>query len=353
MAAHRQSTIEHVGDGSRPAPNERNGRRVLVVLAVVVSLLVAVGGAVVFQLSQTVGNNIPRVPGVFKQLPANARPADQPATTFLIVGSDSRSPDPTTGTAAPAGAQAGSARSDVIMLASVAADRTSAAVVSIPRDSWVTIPGHGQNKINASYAFGGPSLLTQTVESLTGVRVNHFAIVDFAGFQALVDAVGGIDVEVAQTTSDRGVTFRRGMNHLDGADALVYVRQRHGLPNGDLDRAHREQNALKAWLSKAVASGALSNPIETYRLLDAMKESVSLDDTLSNNGVASLALSARGLQASAITYLNAPVAGLGREGAQAVAYLDRADDLWNAFRTGTIGEYSATHPVDKLAEVPA
>ena len=161
------------------------------------------------------------------------------------------------------------------MLASVAADRTSAAVVSIPRDSWVTIPGHGQNKINAAYAFGGPSLLTQTVEQLTGVRVNHFAIVDFAGFQALVDSVGGIDVQVAQTTSDRGVTFRQGMNHLDGADALVYVRQRHGLPNGDLDRAHREQNALKAWLSKAVASGALSNPIETYRLLDAMKESVS------------------------------------------------------------------------------
>ena len=262
------------------------------------------------------------MPGVFGQLPANERPADQAATTFLIVGSDSRSPDPTTGTDAAAGVKPGSARSDVIMLASVAADRTSAAVVSIPRDSWVTIPGHGQNKINAAYAFGGPSLLTQTVENLTGVRVNHFAIVDFAGFQALVDAVGGIDVQVAQTTSDRGVTFRQGMNHLDGADALVYVRQRHGLPNGDLDRAHREQNALKAWLTKAVASGALSNPIETYRLLDAMKESVSVDDTLSNNGLASLALSARGLQASAITYLNAPVAGFGREGAQAVDYID-------------------------------
>jgi LCP family protein required for cell wall assembly len=228
-------------------------------------------------------------------------------------------------------------------------------VVSIPRDSWVSIPGRGQNKINAAYAFGGPALLTQTVENLTGVRVNHFVIVDFAGFQALVDSVGGIDVQVRQTTSDRGVTFRQGMNHLDGANALVYVRQRYGLPNGDLDRIHREQNALKAWLTKAVASGALSNPIVTYKLLDAMKESVSVDDTLSDSGLASLALSARDLQATAISYLSAPVVGLGREGAQAVAYLDaaRGRELWNAFRTGTLSEYSAIYPSDKLAEVPA
>jgi LCP family protein required for cell wall assembly len=354
MGAHSQSTIERAGGGG-PAPTERNGRRIAAILGAIIVLVVAIGGAVVFQLTQSVGNNVPRVPGVFGQLPASQRPADQTATTFLIVGTDSRSPEPTTGTDAPAGAKPESARSDVIMLASVAADRASAAVVSIPRDSWVDIPGRGMNKINAAYAFGGPTLLTQTVERLTGVRVNHFAIVDFAGFQALVDAVGGIDVQVAQTTSDRGVTFRQGVNHLNGAAALVYVRQRYGLPNGDLDRVHREQNALKAWLSRAVSSGALSNPIETYRLLDAMKESVSVDDTLSNSGLASLALSARGLQASAITYLSAPVANFGREGAQAVSYLDtaRAEELWNAYRKGTIIEYSATHPSDRLAEVPA
>ena len=285
MAAHRQSEIVRVGESGRPAPTARNGRRVGVIIVALVLTLVAVGWAVISQLSQAVGNNIPRVSGVFGSLPANERPAEQAATTFLIVGTDSRSPEPTTGTDAAAGVNPGSVRSDVIMLASMAADRSSAAVVSIPRDSWVPIPGHGQNKINAAYAFGGPSLLTQTVEQLTAVRVNHFAVVDFAGFQALVDSVGGIDVQVAQTTSDRGVTFRQGMNHLNGADALVYVRQRHGLPNGDLDRAHREQNALKGWLTKAVASGALSNPVETYRLLDAMKESVSVDDTLSNNGL--------------------------------------------------------------------
>jgi LCP family protein required for cell wall assembly len=353
--AGRHVAVRAAGYGSPPAPSVRNGRRLAVILAAVVLLFVAVGGAVLFQLNQTVGGNVPRVPGVFGPLPATERPADQPTTTFLIVGTDSRSPEPTTGLDAPPGVKPGSARSDVIMLASVTADRSSAAVVSIPRDSWVPIPGHGQNKINAAYAFGGPSLLTQTVEHLTAVRVNHFAIVDFAGFEALVDAVGGIDVQVARTTSDHGVTFRQGVNHLDGADALVYVRQRHGLPNGDLDRAHREQNALKAWLSKAVSSGALSNPVETYRLLDAMSASVSVDDTLTNNGLASLAVSARGLQASGITYLNAPVAGTGRQGAEAVVYLDarRSTELWNAIRSNTISEYSATHPSDNLAEAPA
>jgi LCP family protein required for cell wall assembly len=343
-----------VRDADAP-PSPRNVRRIVLILAALVLLVGGIGHAVVAQLAQSVGNNVPRVPGVFGQLPVKDRPTDQEATTFLIVGTDSRSPNPTTGSDAPAGVKPGAARSDVIMLASVAADRTSAAVVSIPRDSWVSIPGRDQNKINAAYAFGGPALLTQTVENLTGVRVNHFAIVDFAGFQALVDSVGGIDVQVRQTTSDRGVTFRQGMNHLDGGDALIYVRQRYGLPNGDLDRIRREQNALKSWLTKAVASGALSNPIVTYKLLDAMKESVSVDDTLSNSGLASLALSARDLQASAITYLSAPVVGLGREGAQAVAYLDaaRGRELWDAFRTGTLDEYSAIYPSDRLAEVPA
>jgi LCP family protein required for cell wall assembly len=351
----RHAAVKDARDGAPPASPVRNRRRIVLILAAFVLVLAGVSTTVVSQLTQSVGNNIPRLPGVFGQIPAQDRPADQAATTFLIVGTDSRSPEPTTGTDAAAGVEPGSARSDVIMLASVSADRTSAAVVSIPRDSWVTIPGRGQNKVNAAYAFGGPTLLTRTVENLTGVRVNHFAIVDFAGFQALVDSVGGIDVQVAQTTSDHGVTFRQGMNHLDGDDALVYVRQRHGLPNGDLDRVQREQNALRAWIAKAIASGALSNPIVTYRLLDAMKESVSVDDTLSNNGLAGLVLSVRGLGASAITYMRAPVVGFGREGAQAVVYLDvrRSEELWNALRMNTITEYSATHPSDNLSEVPA
>jgi LCP family protein required for cell wall assembly len=292
---------------------------------------------------------------VFGPLDAGARPPGQAALTFLVVGTDTRSPEPTTGSDAPVGVNPGSQRSDVIMLAELSPDRTSASVVSIPRDSWVDIPGHGMNKINAAYAFGGASLLTSTVEKLTGVHVDHFAVIDFAGFQAMVDAVDGIDVQVAQTTTDRGVTFQKGPNHLDGADALVYVRQRYGLPNGDLDRAKREQNALKALLSKAVSAGTLADPIKLYRFLDATSRSVSVDDTLTNGGFRSLALESRGLQPAAVTFLTTPVRGLGREGAQDVVYLadDRAAALWTAFRAGATNDFARENPGDLLGSTPA
>jgi LCP family protein required for cell wall assembly len=340
---------------SRTVVPAHRGRRVILVLVVLVLFLLTAAGIAMYQLSEAVGDQVPRVPDVFAPLPADQRPAALTATTFLVVGTDTRSPEPTTGTDAPVGVDAGSQRSDVIMLASMAPDRNSAAVVSIPRDSWVEIPGRGRNKINAAYAFGGPSLLTATVELLTGVRVDHFAVIDFAGFQAMVDAVGGIDVRVANTTSDRGVTFVQGLNHLDGSDALVYVRQRHGLPNGDLDRAHREQNALKALLSKARASGALTNPFALNSLLDAAVRAVSVDDSLTNSGLRDLAVTVAGLRRSGVTYLNAPISGFGREGAQAVDYLDvaRSGVLWAAFRNGTASEYAAIYPADKLADAPA
>jgi len=143
-------------------------------------------------------------------------------------------------------------------------------------------------------------------------------VIDFAGFQSMVDSVGGIDVGIAAATSNQGVDFRRGVNHLNSAQALAYVRQRYGLPNGDLDRAHRQQNALRALLAKAASSGTLSDPIALYDLLDATSRSVGVDDTLSNDSLRSLAFGLRGLRPSAITFLNAPVAGLGREGAQSV-----------------------------------
>ncbi|MDT7703960.1 MAG: hypothetical protein QOJ30_6285 [Pseudonocardiales bacterium] len=333
----------------------RRGRRVLGVLALVVGLLVAVVAGGFLLLSETLGNNVARVPNVFGTLEENARPPAGNAITFLLVGTDTRSGEPTTGGDAPAGVDPGSQRSDVVMLARVNPDGSEASVVSIPRDSWVDVPGRGMNKINAAYAFGGPSLLIQTVENLTQQRVDHFAVIDFAGFQSMVDSVGGIDVRVAGATSNAGVDFHEGLNHLDGAQALAYVRQRYDLPNGDLDRAKRQQNALRAVLSKAASGGALSDPAGLYDLVDATSRTVSVDDTLSNNGLRSLAFDLRGLRPSAVTFLSAPVRGLGREGAQSVVYLDdqRSSELWNALHTGTLASYAARYPADSLGAVPA
>ncbi|MGQ0576499.1 MAG: LCP family protein [Pseudonocardia sp.] len=329
-------------------------RRLLVALGALAGTLVVLVGGVAALLGH-LGGNVDRVPDVFGPLDKQARPADQPALTFLLVGTDSRAPDPTTGTDAAPDADEGSARSDVVMLAQLAPDRTTAAVVSIPRDTWVEIPGRGRDKINAAYAYGGPSLLVRTVEQLSGVRVDHFAVIDFAGFQAMVDAVDGIDVRVAAATGNEGVTFRAGTNHLDGAAALAYVRQRYDLPEGDLDRARRQQAALRALLARVASGGTLADPVALYRLLDATTRSVGVDDTLSDGGLREIAFGARGLRPSGVAFLSAPVRGLGWEGERSVVYLDeaRAAPLWEALRAGTVDEYAAANPDATLGAEPS
>jgi LCP family protein required for cell wall assembly len=338
------------------APAAVRTRRVVAVLAVLVLLLVGIVAGGLFLVSQNLGDNVVRVPDAFAGLDERARPAPATALTFLLVGTDSRSPEATTGTGARAPADvAGAQRSDVVMLAQVSPDRRSVAVVSIPRDSWVEIPGRGPDKVNAAYSAGGPALLVGTVENLTGVRVDHFAVIDFAGFRSVVDALGGVDVAVAAPTSSGGVAFHQGVNHLDGEQALVYVRQRHELAGGDLDRGRRQQNVLRALLGRLAAGDTLANPVGLYEFLDAISRSVGVDDTLSNSGLRSLAVDLRGLRPGEVRFLTAPVAGTGREGRQSVVYLDRvrAPVLWAALRAGDPAGYAAQHPDALLDDVPS
>lgn len=338
-----------------PPRTHRRTRRILVGLVAVVLVLLGGAAAAIYVVTEQIGNNVSRVPNVFGPLDMAQRPAVGPGLTFLLMGTDTRANTPTTGSDAAPGVDPGSERSDVIMLAQLSADRTRAAVVSIPRDSWVEIPGRGRGKINAAYAYGGAPLLVQTVERLTGVHVDHFGVIDFAGFQGVVDAVGGIDVQVKEATQNFGVPFAKGVNHLDGAKALVYVRQRYDLPDGDIDRAKRQQNALRAVLAKAVSSGIMADPVRLYRFLDVTSRSVSVDDTLTNGDFRELALESRGLRPSAVTFLTAPVRALGREGAQSVVYLDdaRTAALWAALREGAASRYAEAHPGDRLGDVPA
>ncbi|MEQ3548983.1 LCP family protein [Pseudonocardia nematodicida] len=337
--------------GERP---RRRGRRVFVtLLAVVLVLLLLVAGVIAYFVS-SIGNDINRIPDAFRGLDTSARPADSGGTTFLLVGTDSRSTEPTTGADADPEARAGSQRSDVIMLGTLAADGSTASVVSIPRDSWVDIPGRGMNKINAAYAYGGEPLLIETVEQLTGVRVDHFGVIDFAGFTSLVDSVGGIDVNVARPTSNAGVDFVEGENHLDGEQALAYVRQRYDLPGGDIDRVARQQNAIKALL-QTVQQKATTDPAAVYAFATSVGDAVSVDDSLSNTGLIQLAFEARGLRSSDVAYVTAPVAGLGREGAQSVVYLDQArgQELWNAVRDGSVARFAEQNPQLALSATPS
>ncbi|QEC47478.1 LytR family transcriptional regulator [Baekduia soli] len=181
------------------------------------------------------------------------------ANTILVLGSDQR----TKGSKEPGASTSGPSRSDSIMLMRVGGGRS--ARLSIPRDTVVDIPGHGRNKINAAYAFGGPALAVQTIEQYLGIKVNHLIEVDFANFPQLIDAMGGIDYEGGCVVSringgfkNGGYTLRlkKGKTHIDGKQALALARTRHNDCNAresDLTRARRQQKILSAMKSRLVS----------------------------------------------------------------------------------------------------
>jgi LCP family protein required for cell wall assembly len=306
--------------------------------------------AAIWSVTNYYAANVHRVRNVFPAIPEAERPAKQPGNglTFLLVGLDRRSEVPTTGANAEGAVwKPGEQRSDSLMLVRITADRSRVYVVSIPRDSWVPIPGHDLAKINAAFSYGGPTLLVRTVEKLTGIRIDHLAVIDWDGFRSLTDAVGGVTITIPEDTYDsaRRRQWRSGTYTLPGDDALDYVRQRYGLPNGDFDRVARQQNFLRALMDKALQQETLTNPVRLTRMLGSVTDAVTVDDTLSNNDLRSLALSLRHVRGGDVTFLTAPHAGLDRIRGQSVVLLDRdrTRALWQAVRTDALPEYTARY----------
>jgi LCP family protein required for cell wall assembly len=257
--------------------------------------------------------------------PTIAPETDPNAVTVLLLGSDKRASGKIKGE-----------RSDTMMVARVAADRKSVSVISIPRDSWVEIPGHGKGKINSAFSLGGTALAVQTVENMSGVRIDHVAVVDWGGFKDLTDALGGITVKIPKTTYDpyRKKRWVAGTHKLDGEEALLYVRQRVGLPGGDLDRVKRHQNVIRELASKTLSAGTLSNPITVYRVLDSVTSNVEIDEGWRPGQMRSLAFSLRTLRNDDLYFATIPVSGTGMEGKQSVVRIDsaEAEKMWAAFK---------------------
>ncbi|WP_336033942.1 LCP family protein [Geodermatophilus sp. FMUSA9-8] len=336
-------------------PRRRRGlRRFLVALTVLVVLLVALVGGGLWYLTDRYGGNIDRVADVFTDLDEEARPAPatpaQPAgaepVTFLLVGTDSRG-------SADEGIASGG-RSDAIMIARFTGDRQHAQLVSIPRDSWVDIPGHGRDKINAAYAYGGPSLLIQTVEQLTQVRIDHYVAIDFEGIVAVTDDLGGVDVVVAETTSNGPYTFPAGVNHLDGDRARWYLGQRYGLPGGDFDRVRRQQQYLEAVFTQLFSSGTLTDPGRLDAALLSVTSAVAVDDTLGNGDLLGLAYSLRSLRPENVQSFTAPVLGTGTEGPASVVYLDdvTGERMWAYLRNDSLAPNADEFTGQALPDVP-
>ncbi|MEU6844434.1 LCP family protein [Streptomyces sp. NPDC046716] len=238
----------------------------LVVCVVVVAYAVGVGIWAVGQVQRTdaLGDY-------------SGRPAAGKGTNWLLVGSDTRKNlTKEQQRELHVGSDSGDETDTIIVLHYGA---SGPYLVSLPRDSYVSIPGHGKNKINASYALGGPALLARTVEQATGLRLDHYAEVNFAGFVDVVNALGGVDVCVPKDLNDSysGADFKAGCQTMNGTEALSYARDRHSYADGDLGRVKAQQQLIAAIAGKALSPGTLLAPWKLLPFLNASLNALTVD----------------------------------------------------------------------------
>ncbi|WP_436500054.1 LCP family protein [Actinokineospora sp. HUAS TT18] len=306
---------------------------------VAVAAVLAVGGVAAAAYFRLQGNlttvDLNSAIGVDRPPPLPPLAAGTPLTVLLI-GSDTRQ-----GENGRYGPEDSGARSDTTMLVRLSADRKRATVVSIPRDLMVPRPDCGRGAVgsamfNSAFAVGGAACTVRTVESLTGLRVDHFVQLDFTGFASLIDAVGGVDVTIdAPIDDDRsGLHLAAGTHHLDGATALAFVRTRHGVGDGgDLGRINLQQQFLRAVATTLAPRDLLSDPTQAYRIADIATKSIVTDTGLGSlTALAALAHDLRALTADTIELITVPTTPHPAN-ANRLALRPDAADLWQRLRT--------------------
>jgi LCP family protein required for cell wall assembly len=255
---------------------------------------------------------------------AGSSPTPTPTPTgenFLLMGSDSR--DFVGGQAynvAPgSSAFVTGQRSDVVMLVHIPDGPAKATVVSFPRDSWVQLPAYADAKnvqhgavyakLNAAFSIGGAPLLVATMEQLTGLHIDHFASVNFPGFQGMVNALGGLDVCIGTTRHDTnsGDFLTAGQHHINGVQALALVRDRESFPNEDLERIKDQEYFLSVMLQKVLSAGTLANPLKLTEFLNQATKSLTVDSGLSLGDMRNLASRFSHLDPSHVSFLTAPI----------------------------------------------
>lgn len=219
-------------------------------------------------------------------------------TNWLLVGSDSRAglseEDADRLMAGELDDSVG--RTDTIMVVHIPRFGGDATMLSLPRDSWVDIPGYGQNKLNQAFSLGGPALLQQTVEQATGIHLDHYAEIGFGGFSNVVDAVGGVEMCLDEPLDDpmAGINLQAGCQELDGPTALGYVRSRYASAQGDLDRVERQRKFLAALSEKIKSPGTLLNPFKNLKVADALSANMTVNEDDHVWNLASLGLAMAG-----------------------------------------------------------
>src|SRR3984957_985121 len=196
--------------------------------------------------------------------------------------------------------------SDTLMLAHVPANHSYVQVVSLPRDSWVNIPGHGMNKINAAFGLGGPRLMVRTVEANTGLTINDYIEVNFLGFVKVIDALGGVNICLPFAVNDAysGLDLSAGVHHVNGITALEFARDRHSFAASDLARIDDQQQLMATILSKAVSTGTLSNPFKLRQVISSVTSAIKVDQGFN---LVSLASQLSGLRPRNVAFTTVPL----------------------------------------------
>jgi polyisoprenyl-teichoic acid--peptidoglycan teichoic acid transferase len=256
-----------------------------------------------------------------------ATPSLKGRITFLVIGSDSGAPKFGRGGTAAGG------RADSIHLVVLDTAKRRGISIGFPRDSYVSIPGHGTDKINAAMSSGGPPLLIRTIEQLTRINVDYYALTSFDGLTDLVNKVGGVTVGVDQNLVDRfsGANFRKGTQRLNGAQALAYSRARHGTPQGDLTRSKHQGQVLLGGLGTFQQQLA-KDPTQLIKWLAAMQDEVQVN--LPFTETMRLALYATTVSPSRINNVVAPGTPGSAGGASVVRLQPAAFSLFNRVRHG-------------------
>ena len=325
--------------------------KALVVLFTILLVPALVLGGWVLYLNHQVGE-VTRFPA---DLDREGRPVkiDNGSLNILLVGVDKAQAgqgfsEALTADDWPVGAY----RSDAIMVLHLDKSRRRAQLVSIPRDSYVPVEGTGTTKVNAAFSYGGPELLAATVEDLTQLRIDHIAVIDFEGFRGLTEVVDGVDVVVPETVHDskRDKTWTAGEHHIEGEEALMYVRQRYGLAGGDFDRVQRQQNFLRALMDKLAETSVLTDPLRVTRLAGQLSELLAVDASLDNGELRSLGFSTRGLRSDKIRFVTVPNRGSATIDGASVVRLDvpAVRAMFGAIGKDEFGRWASNHEVDEL-----
>ncbi len=296
-----------VGDEGYPPPPPRRpkrrprwGRRLGIAFLV---LLVLLGGGWFWM-----DTSLNRVAAI-EDYPG--RPAAAAGTNWLIVGSDSREGLTDEEKAKLTTGDTAGKRTDTIMVAHIPDNDTPATLLSLPRDSNVEIPGQGVSKINAAFSIGGAPLLVKTVEGATGLRIDHYAEISFGGFAGIVDAVGGVEMDIPEEMRDTktGAVIPAGRQELDGVQALAFVRMRYSsaTPRSDLDRVVNQRKFIGALAGEIASAGTLLNPFSVFPLIGEITDALTVDEEDHLHNLAGLGFAMSGISDGSTVTTTVPV----------------------------------------------